>query len=159
MLVNKQNQLFLGQRIHQQAWQFPQGGVKEGESTEEALYRELHEEIGLKTHQVAWLGETQHWLKYRLPKKLIRFDSQPVCIGQKQKWIALRFIDDDSTIDLDATFTPEFESWKWVSYWYPLREVVSFKREVYRQALKELAPIIFGIPARHTLIALDPFYT
>ncbi len=157
LLVNKHNRVFWAQRIHQQAWQFPQGGLKENESLQDALYRELFEEIGLRPEDVHWIAETQHWLRYRLPKRLVRFESKPLCIGQKQKWVALRLLADESKIDFNATHTPEFEAWRWVTYWYPLREVVNFKREVYRQALKELAPAIFGSPAK--ALSLDPFYT
>ncbi len=149
ILANKHGQLFWAQRIGQNAWQFPQGGVLEEEAIKDALYRELFEEIGLKEGQVAWLGETEHWLRYRLPRKLVRPERQPVCIGQKQKWIALRLLAEDSAIRLDLSGMPEFDAWRWVSYWYPLREVVNFKREVYRQALRELAPIVFGQEERH----------
>lgn len=158
ILVNKHNKLFWAQRIGQDAWQFPQGGIQEGESVQEALYRELYEEIGLKASKVTWLGETKGWLRYRLPRRLVRSETHPVCIGQKQKWAALRFIGDEADFQFDTSTSPEFESWTWVSYWYPLREVVSFKREVYRQALRELGPIIFEQPVKATG-ELDPFYS
>jgi putative (di)nucleoside polyphosphate hydrolase len=158
ILANEHNQLFWAQRIGQNAWQFPQGGIKKEESLDAALYRELYEEIGLREDQVSWLGETDHWLRYRLPRRLVRSEVNPVCVGQKQKWVALRFIGNESDIQFNTSSSPEFEAWAWVSYWYPLREVVSFKREVYRQALKELAPIIFNksYPMDN---ALDPFYS
>lgn len=158
ILASEQNKLFWGQRIGQNAWQFPQGGLREGEPLQEALYRELHEEIGLSQSQVTWLGETKDWLYYRLPKKLIRTERQPLCIGQKQKWVALRLATDEANIVFDQGDTPEFESWRWVSYWYPLREVVNFKRDVYRLALKELAPVIFAkAPQLGGASVLDPF--
>ena len=80
-------------------------------------------------------------MKYKLPKRLVRWDSKPVCIGQKQKWFLLRLEADDSQIDFKCTGHPEFDDWRWVSYWYPVRQVVSFKKDVYRRVMKEFAPV------------------
>ena len=125
----------------QDAWQFPQGGIKADEEPEAALYRELEEETGLTVGDVDLLGVTRGWLRYRLPKKLVRAHKSPLCIGQKQKWFLLKLCADESRIKIDSCDSPEFDCWSWVSYWYPLSKVVSFKREVYRKALKELAPL------------------
>ena len=122
------------------AWQFPQGGIDNNESPESALYRELMEEVGLTATDVNVLGVTSGWLRYRLPQKLVR-PREPQCIGQKQKWFLLELLSDEAAIDLNASRKPEFDTWDWVTYWYPLSKVVSFKREVYRKALKELIPI------------------
>ncbi|MBL4826599.1 MAG: RNA pyrophosphohydrolase, partial [Spongiibacteraceae bacterium] len=65
--------------------------------------------------------------------------SKPLCIGQKQKWFLLQMLADDDDVTFDMGPKPEFDHWRWVSYWYPLGQVVSFKREVYRRAMKELA--------------------
>ncbi|MFY9178540.1 MAG: RNA pyrophosphohydrolase [Venatoribacter sp.] len=142
ILCNDQGQVLWARRIGQNAWQFPQGGIKEGESPEAALFRELHEEVGLRQEQVQILGCTRGWLRYRLPKRMVRYGSKPLCIGQKQKWFLLKLIDQDSAINVQATDSPEFDGWDWVSYWFPLGSVVSFKREVYRRAMTELAPRI-----------------
>ncbi|SMF55060.1 putative (di)nucleoside polyphosphate hydrolase [Alteromonadaceae bacterium Bs31] len=124
----------------QDAWQFPQGGIKEHESAEQALFRELREEVGLRDTDVDIKAVTQGWLRYRLPQRLVR-QKEPLCVGQKQKWFLLHLRSDDSDIKLNAEDgPPEFDYWRWVSYWYPLTNVVAFKREVYRRALKELAP-------------------
>jgi len=123
----------------QDAWQFPQGGIKQHESPEQALYRELQEEVGLQPEDVEIVSVTQGWLRYRLPQRLVR-QKEPLCVGQKQKWFLLRLRSDDDAVSLSAGGTPEFDDWCWVSYWYPLSKVVAFKREVYRRALKELAP-------------------
>ena len=140
MLANDQGQVLWARRVGgRDAWQFPQGGILAGESPEEALYRELHEEVGLQREAVEILGSTRGWLRYRLPRRYIRRGQNPPCIGQKQKWFLLRLLDDDSAVRLDANAKPEFDHWRWVSYWYPLSQVISFKREVYRSALKELA--------------------
>ena len=85
------------------------------------------------------LGVTRGWWRYRLPKRFVRKGQKPLCIGQKQKWFLLRMLAEDHAVRLDHNAKPEFDHWQWVSYWYPLGQVVSFKREVYRRAMKELA--------------------
>ncbi|HEY7772595.1 MAG TPA: RNA pyrophosphohydrolase [Marinagarivorans sp.] len=140
MLMNPQGQLLWARRLGgQNAWQFPQGGIKSDESPEQALYRELKEEVGLTADQVSVVDVTRGWLRYRLPKRFVR-QQQPVCIGQKQKWFLLEYKGADSGIDLSGDGHPEFDTWEWVSYWYPLNRVVNFKRDVYRRAMRELAP-------------------
>lgn len=129
-------------RIGQDAWQFPQGGIRRHESPEQALYRELLEEVGLYPEDVRIIGQTEHWLRYRLPKQYIRRHRKPVCIGQKQKWFMLRLTGGDERVRLDLNDRPEFDAWRWVHYWHPLEEIVEFKRQVYRQALTELAPLL-----------------
>jgi len=145
ILSNARGKLLWARRIGQEAWQFPQGGIQPDETPEQALYRELIEEVGLTRSSVEIIGCTQNWLHYRLPKRFIRHDMEPVCIGQKQRWFLLRLTGDDCEVKLDLTDNPEFDRWKWVSYWHPLKEVVSFKRNVYKNALKELAPLLAEI--------------
>lgn len=148
VLANQTGKVFLGKRIKQNAWQFPQGGLDDQENLEEAVFRELLEEVGLTRDKVEIIGHTRQWLKYKLPKRLIR-STKPTCIGQKQKWFLLKFIGLDSDIDLAASIKPEFDGWEWVNYWFPLSQVIHFKREVYRRALKELAPIFFGLSEKN----------
>lgn len=142
ILANGQGQVLWARRIGQDAWQFPQGGIKDNESAEQAMYRELKEEVGLDPQDIEILGCTRGWLRYRLPKRMVRQNSKPVCIGQKQKWFLLQLTSPDEAIQVDQTPSPEFDGWRWVSYWYPLGQVVTFKRDVYRRAMKELAPLI-----------------
>jgi putative (di)nucleoside polyphosphate hydrolase len=142
ILANHLGQVFWAKRIGREAWQFPQGGMHENETPEQTLYRELLEEVGLHANDVTVLGRTRNWLRYRIPHRLIR-NTEPVCIGQKQLWYLLRSEKDDSAIRFDLCHKPEFDDWQWSSYWYPLRKVVLFKREVYRRALRELAPYLF----------------
>jgi putative (di)nucleoside polyphosphate hydrolase len=139
ILANDQGRLLWARRINQDAWQFPQGGIASGESPEEALYRELEEEVGLTPDAVNVVACTRGWLRYRLPKRYIRKGQTPLCIGQKQKWFLLQMLAEDSAVSVDGHEKPEFDHWRWVNYWYPLTQVISFKREVYRSALKELA--------------------
>ncbi|WP_298635805.1 RNA pyrophosphohydrolase [uncultured Umboniibacter sp.] len=142
IITNGSGQVLWAQRAGQTSWQFPQGGIDGDESPREALYRELYEEVGLREEDVDIIGETRGWLRYRLPHRLIRHGQKPLCIGQKQKWFLLRLTAPESAIDLNAYGKPEFDSWRWVSYWYPLRMVVNFKREVYRRAMDELLPLL-----------------
>ncbi len=138
ILANDQGQVLWAKRVGQDAWQFPQGGVDDNETPEQAMFRELKEEVGLNPADVEVIGCTRGWLRYRLPKRMIRYHSKPLCIGQKQKWFLLRIRTDDSSICFHHSAKPEFDGWRWVSYWFPLGQVISFKREVYRSALKEL---------------------
>jgi len=138
IIFNDDGQLLWTKRLGQDAWQFPQGGVQRHESPEEALLRELNEEVGLDPEDVEIIACTDRWLRYRLPRHLIRQNSHPVCIGQKQKWFLLRLLSDTEKIRFDMSDKPEFDHWRWVSYWYPVNQVVSFKRKVYRKALQEL---------------------
>lgn len=142
--------VLVGGRVGQDAWQFPQGGILREESPEQAMYRELREEIGLYPDDVAVLGCTADWLRYRLPEQYIRKKMRPLCVGQKQRWFLLRLLTAESRLRLDTTTTPEFDRWRWVNYWQPLQDVIYFKREVYRQALEQLAPIAFpgGLPPK-----------
>lgn len=148
ILADSSNRLFWARRKGQSGWQFPQGGVQERETPEQALFRELAEEIGLGPGNVEVLGHTRRWLRYRLPQRYRRHDTAKLCIGQKQLWFLLRFKGDDTAVRLDLSDMPEFDSWRWVDFWQPLQDVIYFKRRVYRQALTELGPLIFpdGMP-------------
>ena len=143
ILCNEQGRLFWARRVGQRSWQFPQGGIQRDESPEEAMFRELAEEIGLRPEHVQVIGCTRGWLRYRLPKHLVRQGNKQLCIGQKQVWFLLRMLGDEEQVRLDLSDHPEFDYWQWVDYWYPLRAVVWFKRQVYWQALRELAPLLF----------------
>lgn len=148
ILSNCEGRLLWARRVGQDAWQFPQGGMRSDETPSEAMYRELAEEVGLSPEHVELMGATRGWLRYRLPRQYIRRASRPLCIGQKQVWFLLRILCADTEVCLDSTVKPEFDNWRWVDYWRPLDEVVSFKRNVYKKALHELAPLLFpdGVP-------------
>jgi len=142
ILSNREGKLFWARRVGQDAWQFPQGGIDRAESPEEAMYRELTEETGLGANDVEILGCTSDWLKYRLPKRYVRRNQQPVCVGQKQIWYMLRMVGKESAVNLSCSDKPEFDNWCWVDYWEPSRKVIFFKRKVYKLALTELEPLL-----------------
>ena len=149
VLAQDDGRVFLGRRAGGKGWQFPQGGMRIGESLEEAMYRELHEEIGLGPDDVEVLAVTRRWMRYRLPAKFVRRDQTPLCIGQKQRWYLLRSREADPAFRFDLTGEPEFSDWRWADYWEPVREVIHFKRPIYRRALHELglAALPGGLPA------------
>jgi putative (di)nucleoside polyphosphate hydrolase len=135
-------EVFLGRRPGGKGWQFPQGGLRSGESLEQALFRELDEEIGVPQSAVQIVGQTERWLRYRLPPRYVRRNQQPLCTGQKQRWFLLR-LSGEAQFDFGRTSEPEFDQWRWVPFWEPVREVIYFKRAVYIRALTELAPLAF----------------
>ena len=145
VICNRHGQVMWARRYGQHSWQFPEGGMNRGQSPEQAMYRELFEEVGLSRKDVRILASTRNWLRYKLPKRLVRWDTKPVCIGQKQKWFLLQLMSNDAEINMQTCSTPEFDGWRWVSYWYPVRQVVSFKRDVYRRVMKEFVSVVLGL--------------
>jgi putative (di)nucleoside polyphosphate hydrolase len=139
ILLNSRNQVFWGKRLRTHSWQFPQGGIKYGETPEQAMFRELHEEVGLRPEHVRIVARTRDWLRYEVPDHFIRKDARGHYRGQKQIWFLLRLTGRDSDLDLRATDHPEFDAWRWNDYWVPLEWVIEFKRDVYQMALSELA--------------------
>jgi putative (di)nucleoside polyphosphate hydrolase len=139
ILLNQRNQVFWGKRIRTHSWQFPQGGIDRGETPEQAMFRELHEEVGLMPEHVSIVARTRDWLRYEVPDRYIRRDARGHYKGQKQIWYLLRLLGGDHHLNLRATNHPEFDAWRWNDYWVPLDVVVEFKRGVYEMALTELA--------------------
>ena len=144
VIVNYDNNVLWAKRVGEEAWQFPQGGVDEGESLEEPMYRELMEEVGLSQGHVEIVGKTKNWLRYDVPSHWLRRDGSNNYKGQKQIWFLLKFIGKDSDILLTNSEKPEFDSWRWDNYWSPLSQVIDFKREVYEKALTELSVFLKG---------------
>jgi putative (di)nucleoside polyphosphate hydrolase len=139
IICNAKNEVFWGKRVKEHSWQFPQGGIKSGETPERAMYRELKEEVGLDEQHVRILGRTRDWLRYEVPDQWIRRDWRGNYRGQKQIWFLLRLVGRDCDVHLRASEKPEFDAWRWHDYWVPLESVIEFKRDVYQQALNELA--------------------
>lgn len=136
MILNPQNQVFVAKRIdtRSEAWQMPQGGIDEGENPQQAALREMKEEIG--TDNADFIAETQGWLEYDLPHHLVPQLWEGKYRGQKQKWYALRYLGDDSDIDIN-TDTPEFTEWKWVDMAALPDIIVPFKRQLYTQIVEQ----------------------
>ncbi|MDF3837963.1 RNA pyrophosphohydrolase [Cupriavidus basilensis] len=155
ILINARNEVFWGKRIGEHSWQFPQGGIKYGETPEQAMYRELHEEVGLLPEHVRIVGRTRDWLRYEVPDKFIRREIRGHYRGQKQIWFLLRMAGRDCDIRLRATDHPEFDAWRWSHYWVPLEAVIEFKRDVYQLALTELSRFL----QRNTRAPLSPYGT
>ena len=136
MLINRDNLVLVAQRIDQvaEAWQMPQGGVDEGETPRQAALRELKEEIG--TDRAKIIAETEEWIHYDLPRDLADKVWNGRFRGQTQKWFAMRFLGNDSDINL-ATARPEFIEWKWIPLNSLIDVAVSFKRDNYAQVVAE----------------------
>ena len=143
ILLNPRNEVFWGKRVRQHSWQFPQGGIKYGESPEQAMYRELYEEIGLRSEHVRIVARTRDWLRYDVPEQWMRRELRGNYRGQKQIWFLLRLVARDCDVCLRRSEKPEFDAWRWHPYWVPLDAVVEFKRAVYQQALSELSRHVF----------------
>jgi putative (di)nucleoside polyphosphate hydrolase len=139
ILLNAHNEVFWGKRVREHSWQFPQGGIKYGETPLQAMYRELQEETGLLPEHVKIVGRTRDWLRYEVPDKFIKREVRGHYRGQKQIWFLLRMVGRDCDICLRATEHPEFDAWRWNEYWVPLEAVIEFKRDVYQLALTELS--------------------
>lgn len=135
VLVNSKRHVFLGRRLGTCHWQFPQGGIDEGEKEIEAMYRESFEEIGLDESDIEVLGVSEELMIYHLPRHFVRNDERAVCTGQAQRWFLIALKRHESCIRLNRTFTPEFDSWRWVPYHYPIQHVIHFKKQMYQQGL------------------------
>lgn len=137
VVFNTKGQVWLGRRLGTEGpfnWQFPQGGVDEGEDFEAAAMRELYEETGLKS--VALLDRTEDWVYYDFPPEVLKQGRIGKNFkGQKQLWFAFRFTGVDSEVDLMAHGEPEFSDWEWCDIDNVLDRVVSFKRGSYAEVI------------------------
>lgn len=121
------------------SWQMPQGGIEPGEAPEAAALRELAEEIG--TDRAEILGQSRGWLRYDLPEAYLSGARHPGFRGQVQKWVAMRFVGQDTDIRLE-TEEPEFSAWKWVAPEQVVALAPAFRRPVYQAVLAEFAPLL-----------------
>jgi len=142
VLVNRERKVLWARRADNGGWQFPQGGVRDGETLRQAALREMFEEVGLRPAQVRLLGRTRGWLRYEFPRERQQSQRHAGARGQKQVWFLFALLAGDSGVRLDRSPAPEFDAWRWVDYWRPLREIVPFKRAVYQDALRQLHPML-----------------
>ena len=105
--------------------------------------------MGLRPEHVRIIGRTRDWLRYEVPKQWVRREWRGTYKGQKQIWFLLRLVGRDTDISLRASEHPEFDAWRWSSYWVPLESVIEFKRSVYERALNELSRLL--VPPRQAL--------
>ncbi len=143
MVLNRHGHVFVGKRIDQslESWQMPQGGIDDGETPEQALRRELNEEIG--TDHVEILRVHPDWLTYELPEHLLGVAWRGRYRGQRLKWFALRFLGDDSAIDL-KTAHQEFSDWKWTPLDDLMSMIVPFKRDIYAKVIAAFEDLAKG---------------
>ena len=142
VVINSMNKVLICRRKNTRTWQFPQGGIDNGEDIKKAMYRELSEEVGLSKDDVSLVGESEGTISYDIPKTIRSKVLGGKFKGQEQKWFLLKLKKDNSEIKLDNETFPEFDKYEWVSFWQPLNRIVDFKREAYREALSELRFLI-----------------
>lgn len=143
VIINDKSQVLLARRHAGYKWQFPQGGIEIDETEEEALFRELQEEVGLASHQVEIVKKSQFWYSYRLPNRFLRphIPGTIKNIGQTQKWFLLRMLVEESEICLNVHEHPEFDEWGWFDPSVSVEQSIYFKKSVYRSVIDEFFPI------------------
>ena len=136
VLFNRDGHVLIAERIDNPGgWQMPQGGIDAGESPEIAVFREMEEEIGTRNAKI--IGMVEDWIYYDFPLPLSKKLWGGKYLGQRQKWIALKFLGQDSDINLQMHTHPEFSQWKWVPLASLPDYAVPFKRAVYERIIKE----------------------
>ena len=137
MILNNKNEILVGKRIDHPSghWQMPQGGIDQNENPEEAVWREMKEEIG--TINAIMIKQSKKWINYIIPTEtLATLPWGHKYIGQTQKWFAFRFNGNDDEINV-GTENPEFSEWKWTHHDLLVEDIVPFKRNTYQMILKE----------------------
>ena len=142
ILLNNKNQVFVGKRKDNpiDKWQMPQGGVDDKEEILEAMKRELYEETSIK--EIKFIKKLENWYEYELPNNLVGIIWKGKYRGQKQKWFVVRYLGQDSEIDIN-TQNPEFIEWKWLEINKLPSVIVDFKKHIYKDLVIELKKIIY----------------
>ena len=140
MLLNREGKVFVGARIDNpdDAWQMPQGGIEAGDEPWATALRELEEETGIKPKLIEKVSECPERLNYDLPEEIRERLWGGKWKGQDQDWFLARFLGDDSDVNI-ATKHPEFREWTWIEPAQLPELIVPFKRDLYRQLLREFA--------------------
>lgn len=140
MIFNNQKQIFVGERssvLVKSCFQMPQGGIDEGETPEQALFREVEEETGISNIRIVY--QSQCWYKYDFPDYVINDPDNPYgkyFVGQKQKWFLVFFYGENDEIDISG-YDGEFLSWKWVELDFLYDNIISFKKKMYEDVVNE----------------------
>lgn len=144
VLSNKAGEVLVARRNDMEnQWQFPQGGIDEGEQPVAAMYRELQEELGVSRRHMSILAKTKKPLKYDFAESIVETNGLTRKYrGQELMFFLVEFRGSDEMINVQGVENPEFDCWSWVDYWKPVRLIVDFKRSMYRQALVELEPFM-----------------
>tara|TARA_B100000700_G_scaffold331809_1_gene469365 strand:- start:51922 stop:52422 length:501 start_codon:yes stop_codon:yes gene_type:complete len=142
IIMNSEGKLLWCRRKDHQGWQFPQGGIDKHESPLQAAIRETREEVGLAIDDLNYIYESKEWVKYKVPEsRRKKYFINRSFVGQKQKWFLAYLNAKESSINLNNSKVIEFDKWQWVSYWYPTREIIDFKKPIYRKMLLEIWPV------------------
>ncbi len=153
VLINAQGLVWIGHRRLEgdeardgHRWQMPQGGIDKGETPAEAATRELYEEVGTRKAEI--IAEAQDWFFYDFPPEVLALKKVNKWAGQRQKYFAMRFLGNDSDVDLEVHH-PEFDQWRWVEPAELVELIIPFKRHVYEQVVREFSPLIASIRQGH----------
>ena len=141
MIINPKREILVGRRMDHPSgfWQMPQGGIDDNENPEEAVWREMMEEVG--TNNAKIIKISNQWINYEIPSETLKtLPWGKKYIGQSQKWFAFDFLGKDDEINV-STDKPEFDSWKWAKMESMIDNIVPFKRKVYQIILEEFKNI------------------
>ena len=141
MIINSKREILVGRRMDHPSgfWQMPQGGIDDNENPEEAVWREMMEEVG--TNNAKIIKISNQWINYEIPSETLKtLPWGKKYIGQTQKWFAFDFLGKDDEINV-STDKPEFDSWKWAKMESMIDNIVPFKRKVYQIILEEFKNI------------------
>ena len=144
MILNDDNKILVGKRMDHPSghWQMPQGGIDENENPEEAVWREMYEEIGTKNAKM--IKKSAHWINYEIPSETLKtLPWGDKFIGQTQKWFAFRFKGSDEEINV-STVNPEFSEWRWTNHNLLVENIVPFKRNTYKIILDEFKDLFIN---------------